>query len=105
MPPLRLHDVPFEMVPHEAKLLVYSTPAGFPSLAQDDIEEPIDLAGWQIEHPAASYLMRVSGHSMTGAASWTATWSSSAGRLRRGSATSRWRRPAATWWAGPCVGH
>ncbi len=67
MPPLRLHDVPFEMVPHQAQLLLYSTPAGFPSPAQDDMDEPIDLAGWLIEHPAASYLMRVSGHSMTAA--------------------------------------
>ena len=67
MPPLLLHDVPFEMVPGEARLLLCPTPAGFPSPAQDDMEEPIDLAAWLIDHPAASYLMRVSGHSMTDA--------------------------------------
>ncbi|RYE57570.1 MAG: hypothetical protein EOP20_07245, partial [Hyphomicrobiales bacterium] len=32
------------------------TPAGFPSPAQDDMEEPIDLAAWLVEHPAASYI-------------------------------------------------
>ena len=64
---LLLSDVPFALVPGEAKLLLCSTPAGFPSPAQDDMEEPIDLAAWLIDHPAASYVMRVSGHSMGGA--------------------------------------
>jgi DNA polymerase V len=67
MPSLQLHDVPFEMAPSEARLLLCTTSAGFPSPAQDDMEEPIDLAAWLIDHPAASYLMRVSGHSMTDA--------------------------------------
>ena len=62
-----LHDVPFELVPSEATLLLCTTPAGFPSPAQDDMEEPIDLASWLVDHPAASYVMRVSGHSMSGA--------------------------------------
>lgn len=64
---LTLHEVPFELVPAEARMLVETTPAGFPSPAQDDMEEPIDLAAWLIDHPAASYVMRVSGHSMTDA--------------------------------------
>lgn len=64
---LRLHPVPFELVPFEAKLLLCSTPAGFPSPAQDDMEEPIDLGSWLMEHPAASYIMRVDGHSMVDA--------------------------------------
>ena len=67
MPSLTLHDVSFEVVAHELPLFVCTTSAGFPSPAQDDMEEPIDLAGWLIDHPAASYVMRVSGHSMTGA--------------------------------------
>lgn len=67
MPSPRLHDVPFEMVPREVRMLVCSASAGFPSPAQDDMEEPIDLASWLIDHPAASYVMRVSGHSMVGA--------------------------------------
>ena len=64
---LRLHTVPIAMDPLEARLLLCSTPAGFPSPAADDLEEPIDLGQWLIEHPAASYVMRVDGHSMTGA--------------------------------------
>lgn len=67
MLPLTLYELPFEMVPSEARLLTVSTPAGFPSPAQDDMEEPIDLAAWLIDHPAASYVMRVSGHSMADA--------------------------------------
>ena len=64
---LDLVDVPYELVPHEARLLLCTTPAGFPSPAQDDMEEPIDLGSWLIDQPAASYVMRVSGHSMVGA--------------------------------------
>ena len=67
MPEPTLHELPFEMVTHEVALFVCATPAGFPSPAQDDMEEPIDLASWLIDHPAASYVMRVSGHSMSGA--------------------------------------
>ncbi len=67
MQSLRLHDVPFELVPHELRLLMIDAPAGFPSPAADDLEEPIDLGSWLIEHPAASYVMRVAGESMTGA--------------------------------------
>lgn len=67
MRPLRLAHIPFELVPTEARLLLCTTPAGFPSPAQDDIEEPIDLGTWLVEHPAASYVMRVDGHSMADA--------------------------------------
>lgn len=67
MPPIALYDVPFALVPSEVRLFLEVTPAGFPSPAQDDMEEPIDLASWLIDHPAASYVMRVAGHSMTGA--------------------------------------
>jgi DNA polymerase V len=31
------------------------------------MEEPIDLGTWLVEHPAASYVMRVDGHSMADA--------------------------------------
>lgn len=65
MPQLTLHYVPFELVPQEARLFVETTQAGFPSLAQDDMEEPIDLGSYLMQHPAASYVMRVSGHSMS----------------------------------------
>lgn len=59
--------VPIHLTPLELPLLLVSTPAGFPSPAQDDMEEPIDLGDWLVEHPAASYVMRVEGYSMSGA--------------------------------------
>lgn len=46
MPHLTLHDLPFEMVPLEVRLLVETTSAAFPSPAQDDMDDPIDLASW-----------------------------------------------------------
>jgi DNA polymerase V len=60
----RLHDVPFQLVPREVPLLLCRTPAGFPSPAQDEMEEAIDLGSWLMEHPAASYVMRIEGWSM-----------------------------------------
>ncbi len=63
---LTLHDVPFELVPREVPFFLCDTPAGFPSPAQDDMQEPIDLGAWLVEHPAASYIMRVEGRSMSG---------------------------------------
>ena len=42
-------------------------PAGFPSPADDYLEGEIDLNRLLIERPAACYLMRVSGPSMSGA--------------------------------------
>jgi hypothetical protein len=38
-------------------MLLVSASAGFPSPAQDDMEEPINLGEWLVEHPAASYVM------------------------------------------------
>lgn len=67
MSALRLYEVLVELLPHEARLLLIAAPAGFPSPAADDLEEPIDLGNWLIAHPAASYVMRVAGHSMAGA--------------------------------------
>ncbi len=40
---LRLHDVPYELVASEVPFFLCHTPAGFPSPAQDDMQEPIDL--------------------------------------------------------------
>lgn len=50
---------------NSAKLPLYSSkvPAGFPSPADDHIEEHLDLNDL-IKHPAATFLVRVSGHSM-----------------------------------------
>ncbi len=66
IPALTLHDIPFELVPREVPFFLCDTPAGFPSPAQDDMQEPIDLGAWLVEHPAASYIMRVEGRSMSG---------------------------------------
>lgn len=59
--------VPIDLSMPDLPMLLVRTPAGFPSPAQDDMEEPINLADWLVEHPAASYIMRVDGYSMTGA--------------------------------------
>ncbi len=48
-------------------LLVSNVPAGFPSPAEDYIEGQIDLNEKLIRHPHATFLMKVSGDSMTGA--------------------------------------
>ncbi|BCA58150.1 LexA family protein [Sphingomonas sp. HMP6] len=64
---LRLHEIPFDLVPQEVPFFLCDTPAGFPSPAQDDMQDPIDLGAWLVEHPAASYIMRVDGRSMAGA--------------------------------------
>jgi len=41
--------------------------AGFPSPADDYMERPLDLNEHVIKHPAATYFVRASGDSMTGA--------------------------------------
>ena len=60
-------EVPWRHLPVEGRLLICQIDAGFPSPAADDLEEPIDLASFLMEHPAASYVMRVSGWSMLAA--------------------------------------
>lgn len=67
MTAVRVIEVAWELLPRETPLLLCRTPAGFPSPAQDDMEEPIDLGAWLVDKPAASYIMRVDGRSMTGA--------------------------------------
>ncbi|CAH0353044.1 MAG: translesion error-prone DNA polymerase V autoproteolytic subunit [Sphingobium sp.] len=62
-----LEMISLETLTPDLPMLLVSAPAGFPSPAQDDMEEPINLGDWLIEHPAASYIMRVDGHSMAGA--------------------------------------
>lgn len=60
-------EVPYHLIPRDVRLLTCTVPAGFPSPAADDLEEPIDLGAWLVEQPAASYVMRVSGWSMSAA--------------------------------------
>ena len=42
-------------------------PAGFPSPADDYIERELDLNAYLIKHPAATFFVRVTGDSMSGA--------------------------------------
>ncbi len=42
-------------------------PCGFPSPAQDYIEDVIDLNALIVQHPSATFFVRASGDSMTGA--------------------------------------
>lgn len=61
------------MIPHaiDAPLIeipLYLSPAacGFPSPAQDYVEQTIDLNQHCVPHPAATFYVRASGHSMIG---------------------------------------
>ncbi|MFN9360639.1 MAG: LexA family protein, partial [Pseudanabaena sp.] len=44
-----------------------SVPAGFPSPAEDYVEHKLDLNSYLVTHPAATFFVRTSGNSMTGA--------------------------------------
>ena len=44
-----------------------AVPAGFPSPAQDYDTDPVDLVRALVPNPAATFVCRVSGHSMVGA--------------------------------------
>ena len=48
-------------------LLGNEVPAGFPSPAQDYIEENLDLNEYLISHPSATYFVKVEGYSMVDA--------------------------------------
>ena len=52
---------------HRQKIPLFmdSVPAGFPSPADDFIDKKLDLNRYLIKHPAATFFVRVSGHSMT----------------------------------------
>src|SRR5215472_1744029 len=60
-----LHLLPSSRV--QLPLFASRLRAGFPSPADDYIEEKIDLNRYLAEHPAATFLVRVDGDSMTGA--------------------------------------
>lgn len=51
----------------ERPVMAFPVSAGFPSPADDYIESRIDLNKHLIRHPAATFFVRVSGDSMTGA--------------------------------------
>ncbi|MCU0847476.1 MAG: translesion error-prone DNA polymerase V autoproteolytic subunit [Spirochaetes bacterium] len=48
-------------------LFASSVPAGFPSPADDYVEKKLDFNEYLVKHPAATFCVRVSGSSMTGA--------------------------------------
>ena len=48
-------------------LFISKVPAGFPSPADDYVEERVDLNAHLIKHPSATFFLRVKGESMTGA--------------------------------------
>lgn len=52
---------------YQLPLQVCKVEAGFPSFADDSIEDNINLNKYLIKHPAASFFVRVSGNSMIGA--------------------------------------
>ena len=52
---------------HPLPLYTSLVPAGFPSPADDHMEDAIDLNEHLVQHPAATFFVRVHGDSMTGA--------------------------------------
>jgi DNA polymerase V len=58
----------FARYPTTIPLPLYSSriAAGFPSPADDHIDDTIDLNEQLVQHPAATFFVRVQGHSMTG---------------------------------------
>ena len=48
-------------------LLLSTVPAGFPSPAEDYIDKYLDLNDYLVNHPAATFFVRASGLSMSGA--------------------------------------
>ncbi|AYL75585.1 translesion error-prone DNA polymerase V autoproteolytic subunit [Citrobacter freundii] len=54
-------------VPTMLPLFSEKVPCGFPSPAQDYVEDRLDLNNLLIRHPSATYFIKVSGESMHGA--------------------------------------
>jgi DNA polymerase V len=50
--------------PGNFPLFAVRVPAGFPSPADDYVDQKLDLNTHLVEHPAATFFTRVSGHSM-----------------------------------------
>ncbi len=58
---------PFSGTPFSRPFYTGCVPAGFPSPAEDYLEEQLDLNQFLIRRPAATFFIRVSGESMIGA--------------------------------------
>jgi DNA polymerase V len=67
--PTRISDIftPDTTTHYRIPLLTCPVEAGFPSPADDWVEDRLDLNKHLIKHPAATFFVRVSGYSMTGA--------------------------------------
>ena len=63
----RVRPVTAPSVPVLLPLCSARVAAGFPSPADDHLEAPLDLNEHLIKHPAATFLVRVEGDSMSGA--------------------------------------
>ena len=48
-------------------MMAWSAACGFPSPAEDYVDRPLDFNELLIEHPAATFAIRIEGDSMTGA--------------------------------------
>jgi DNA polymerase V len=49
-----------------APMMAWSAACGFPSPAEDYVDRPLDFNELLIEHPAATFAIRIEGESMTG---------------------------------------
>lgn len=68
MRPCMPHLFPIEVsVKGSLPLMVASVPAGFPSPAEDYLEDELELKSLLVRRPAATYFLRVRGASMEGA--------------------------------------
>jgi DNA polymerase V len=66
LPPLPTPRRAGELAAWRFPLLAHPVPAGFPSPANDFVEQHLSLDEHVIEHPEATFFVRVAGHSMTG---------------------------------------
>ena len=62
-----LYSAPDKPPPLTRPLFLSLVVAGFPSPADDDLDRDLDLHELLIQHPAATYYVRLSGDSMKGA--------------------------------------
>ncbi len=53
--------------PHAIPLISFRMPAGFPSPANDYLEEGLDLNEYMVQHKEASFMFTIEGDSMRGA--------------------------------------
>ena len=60
---LEVEDRSTQRVP----MMAWSAVCGFPSPAEDYVDRPLDFNELLIEHPAATFAIRIEGESMTGA--------------------------------------